>query len=178
MNLHKIKITGIVNIKNGDNEIKAKNHMVINGMKTFLGSMVWTETPYNDGSPAGNYRLECKIGNDTSTATSSDMTSLVSPLSPSITENENNGSISGAINSGSNYIEVAYTFNWNSGTITGTLGEVGLFNYLYPTTDWINGSYNKSMTSRLSSADGDFSSFVIDDTVPLTIDWTLRFEFV
>lgn len=164
----KCKINGIVEIKNGKNKIENENTIVENGIKSFLNSLHNNQnTDYLEGALHDGWH--CEIGDDTSTSTTSDMTSLVNVISSS------QDSKSGNISDGSNYYEITYTFTWNSGSVSGTLGECGLF---LCTLDKNLDSLEQNLFSRLASADDDFSSFVIDDSKPLTIDWTIRLEFV
>ena len=77
---------------------------------------------------------------------------------------------------------VSWTATWNAGTLTAiTVSELGLFLYLQINLQnfgWT--SFTGSTTalfSRLSDADGDFTAFVVNTSVPLTIEWRLTFTF-
>jgi hypothetical protein len=89
---------------------------------------------------------------------------------------------------------VSYVATWNSGALTAiTVTEVDLWICYYNATaskdlsqlktfgfDWDAASMSDqtaSFFSRLSEADGDFSSFVVNTAVPLTIEWRLTFSF-
>jgi hypothetical protein len=55
--------------------------------------------------------------------------------------------------------------------------------FLYMETDLQNFGWtyfkgdSTALFSRLSAADGDFTSFVVNTSVPLTIEWRLTFTF-
>jgi hypothetical protein len=77
---------------------------------------------------------------------------------------------------------VSWTATWNAGSLTAiTVSELGLFLYLQTglqSFGWndFNGA-GTALFSRLSSADGDFTAFVVNTSVPLTIEWRLTFTF-
>jgi hypothetical protein len=77
---------------------------------------------------------------------------------------------------------VAWTATWNAGSLTAiTASEIGLFLYLQTGLQgfgWMgfNGA-GAALFSRLSAADGDFTAFVVNTSVPLTIEWRLTFTF-
>jgi hypothetical protein len=78
---------------------------------------------------------------------------------------------------------VTYLATWNAGAISGTVGEIALYLRALDnaTFQWqASGNLQPSvvMASRLSSADLDFSSFVIDTTKPLTVEWKVQFSFI
>lgn len=90
---------------------------------------------------------------------------------------------SGATSSpGGGVYRVSWSATWNAGTLTAiTVTEIGLFLYLNTTLQafgWT--SFNGAGTylfSRLSSADGDFTAFQVNTSVPLTVEWRLTFTF-
>lgn len=178
MNLsNEIKVTGKVKIQNGENKQVVKNHIVNDGIIHLMVSM--TASCYTD------YYTDLftkdwggAIGDDTTTTTSPGDISLVGPLG--VAPDSLSGDL---LNPAAGVFEIIYHLTWNSGSVTGTLGETRLDGNLSDAVDFggiliRDDDSSRGMFSRLSSADGDFSSFVIDDTVPLTIDWTIRFEFV
>ncbi len=77
---------------------------------------------------------------------------------------------------------VAWTATWNAGTLTAiTVSELGLLLFLQTGLQgfgWtgFNGA-GTALFSRLSAADGDFTAFVVNTSVPLTIEWRLTFTF-
>ncbi len=77
---------------------------------------------------------------------------------------------------------VSWTATWNAGTLTAiTVSELGLFLYLQINLQnfgWTNfAGSSTALFSRLSDADGDFTAFVVNTSVPLTIEWRLTFTF-
>lgn len=168
-----IKIEGEVKIKNGKNEIERYNKIVEHGIYTILSILCGggiTVKGYD-----GDYSI--RLGNDTSTTTSWDLDSLVSPHS------ETPNQLSYTTDDSNNVFKVTYIATWNSGTVSGTIGEVGLKLSAIPDTlsnfgESANISYPSKLVGRLSSADGDFSSFTVDTSAPLTVEYTLSFEYV
>jgi hypothetical protein len=77
---------------------------------------------------------------------------------------------------------VSWTATWNAGSLTAiTVSELGLFLFLQTGLQgfgWtqFNGA-GTALFSRLSAADGDFTAFVVNTSVPLTIEWRLTFTF-
>ena len=87
---------------------------------------------------------------------------------------------------------IAWTATWNSGTLSAiTVTEFGMWwnngfagsptvpslqgfgsNYIYQ-----SGGANTQFASRISSTDGDFTSFTVNTSVPLTLQWNLTFTF-
>ena len=83
---------------------------------------------------------------------------------------------------------IAYVFVWASGTLTAiTVTEFGL---------WLNNGFqagtptlatfgqtaagnlsNPQFMARISSTDGDFTSFTVNTSVPLTLQWNLTFTY-
>lgn len=81
---------------------------------------------------------------------------------------------------------VAWTATWNAGVLPAiTVTEIGLWlnNIGSATTlqpfQWSpqNAQINVQFFSRISEADGDFSSFLVNTAVPLTIEWRLTFTY-
>jgi hypothetical protein len=77
---------------------------------------------------------------------------------------------------------VAWTATWNAGSLTAiTVSELGLFLYLQTALQafgWVTfDGAGTALFSRLSAADGDFTAFVVNTSVPLTIEWRLTFTF-
>ncbi len=175
--MHEISIEGLVSIVNGDKTIKCENTLVGDALQHFH---VWNalDQEGGDGGNVGVGRVNIGIGSDTSTSTSYDTTALSNVISTS----PNNITGETADDGSNNVYDIIVHGTWNAGTVSGTLGEAGLYLGLYLFNS-ISGfpaypSPSTELFSRACSADGDFSSFTIDDTKPLTIDWTIRFEFV
>ena len=174
----KIKISGKVRIENGDIIIDGKNHFTDPMMKTivsFLGAA--------KGSRYGSlsvYSWNIYLGSDTTTATTHDMTALVSPIGTSPTEpNTKHGVLS---NPEPSIWRVVYTAVWDGGSVGGTLGELGL--YLKTTSYFDFGIWGwycntgPEMVSRLASADGAFTAFAINTSEPLSVTWTIEVKLV
>ena len=87
---------------------------------------------------------------------------------------------------------IAWTATWNSGTLSaititefgmwwnngfaGSSGAMGLMRF--GNTGYANqGGSNPEFASRISSTDGDFTSFTVNTSVPLTLQWNLTFTF-
>jgi len=175
-----IVIEGYVIIKNGDKIIKAKNHFVDAGLKGLLSTIILMHT-YNDCFFWSD-SWHIYLGSDTSTATVATMTELQSPIGTAPGTPPDTKSIDVKDGSSDGVWEAIYIATWNAGTLPATtLGEMALY-MKAPTKitfQWTCGNpeFSEVMVSRLSSADGDFSSFIIDDTKPLTVEWHVKFSF-
>lgn len=110
-----------------------------------------------------------RLGTDTTTSTTPDLTALVSEITTN--PNSKTGESSDL---GNGKFEIKYVCTWHAGTVSGTIGELGL--YLYQETNIPSGS-GTELCNRLSSADGEISSFTIDDSKSLTIEWRVIYEF-
>ena len=83
---------------------------------------------------------------------------------------------------GGGIYRVSWTATWNAGSLTAiTVSELGLFLFLNTTLQgfgWVDFTgAGTALFSRLSAADGDFTAFVVNTSVPLTIEWRLTFTF-
>jgi hypothetical protein len=179
VNLGEIRIRGIVDIQNGKYHQRARNHFVgamLNGLINFLA---FTGTISNGYAAYGWTGLNgyMVLGTNTTTPTNISMTSLVSPIgtAPGTKPNSQVGSTAALSNGAS----VTYTATWNAGTVSGTVGEIGIYLYVDNTLRTFGSTPSPATTfaSRLSVADGDFTSFTINTAAPLTINWTIQFTF-
>lgn len=186
-----IRIRGVVDITNGSYHQRARNHFV-NYILYQLGNFMATGGTSSGGwtyGTANNWyvypftKAHMEIGSDTVTPTTFTTSDLVSPLSGGTAPTSQSGSTQTIANG----CAVNYTGEWQPNTVSGTVGEMGLFLCTgttlnaFPTvssTMTMNGTQVPILSSRLSEADGDFVSFVIDVTKPLTINWTVSFTFV
>jgi len=121
---------------------------------------------------AGGYML-CGTGSGATTGVMTDLVTKDLTIPNVLT-----GTIT---NPAGNTYRVSYIVTWNAGTI-GALAvtEIGLYLCLDVTLRSFSGQMipaNRKFFSRLSVSDGDFSSFVIDTSKPLTIEWQLTFTF-
>jgi len=178
----RIVITGSVEITNGPKHAGPyRNHFVNNALQA-LGYILMT----NMSNPSGYsynisplYPSTMYLGTNTTIATFPSIVGLVSPIGASPGTRPNSWSSSyGSITNG---YQVAYTATWNAGTVSGTIGEIALYGNFTASyhTGGISGAWgtHTGMLSRLSVADGDFSSFTINSAYPLVIVWTVQFVF-
>jgi len=169
-----IGIRGTVKIENGEYIAIGRNHWVGQGLETIGNYLV----NVNSLTSAGN-GWEIYIGSDTSTATTVEMTSLVSPIGSAPGTAPNTTSQSGTYYSTSTIpVVLTYIATWNAGTVSGTLGEAGLYLTII-TNSLTNGSNASSpgLASRLSAADGSFTAFTINTAAALTVTWTVNLVY-
>jgi hypothetical protein len=179
--LDTIKITGLVRIIQGGKVVAEKrNHFVNTGLISLINYLGverttsdfyghaynWSASPFSQGFIV--------LGTDTTTATVPTMESLTSPIGTAPGTKANSQSLA-CSNPSSGVYEVTYTATWNAGTVSGTIGEIGLYGY----AAYILGSISSAsrMVSRLSVADGDFTAYTINTSLPLTVQWVVRFSF-
>jgi len=170
-----IGIRGTVKIENGEHVAIGRNHWVAQGLETIASYLVYN----GQGMWGAVINWNIYIGSDTSTTTTVGMTSLVSPIGTAPGTAPNTTSYSGVYYSTSTTpVVLTYIATWNAGTVSGTLGEVGL--YLYMNTGGLtNGAAasNPGLASRLSAADGSFTSFTINTAAALTVTWTVSLVY-
>jgi len=191
----RIAIKGYITIWQGEGEEKKlicrrkENHWVDGGIQGLISALIGQ---YIRSYYSGNVQVfywsnnpNIYLGTDTAAPTTHSMTALTSPIgAPPGTAPD---TIFGAnlTNPSAGTFKIDITAQWVAGTISGTVGELAL--YLGAFTDlspnWVKdtpgGSYTYPviMVSRLSAADTDFSSFVIDETKSLTVQWDLEVSF-
>jgi hypothetical protein len=133
--------------------------------------------------PSGGWYIRCGTGTG---ATSQSTTGLVTQVStaPNTLSGTNSNPTTGQY-------RIAWTATWNSGVLSAiTITEFGMWwnNSFgssgamslngFGNTGYANQSgSNPEFTSRISSTDGDFSSFTVNTSVPLTLQWNLTFTF-
>jgi hypothetical protein len=191
MEQDEVQIKGYVTIWQGEGKNKklivkrAENHFVDAGLKGLVSALVckklsvttnyiysWSHTP------------KIYIGSDVDTVTTHETSALIAPIgnAPGTAPS----AISGAdlTNPSSGVWRTSYTAVWYAGTVSGTVGELGL--YLRPFTMFTAGweiatgvliTYSSAMVSRLSNANADFSSFVIDPSKSITVQWDIEVSF-
>jgi hypothetical protein len=186
----RILIKGLVTVWQGEGKDKkilvrkAENHWVDQGLRGLLSALVLNYVRHPQYGPdflIWVYNPAMYLGQDTATLTTHGMTALVTPIGAAPGTGPN--SISGAdrTNPATGEWRTSLTAIWYSGTISGTVGEMAL--YLRPFTNitfrWTSdgGTLNSLMVSRLSAADGDFTSFAIDTTKSLTVQWEIVITF-
>ena len=115
-------------------------------------------------------------------ATTYSTTALTTPVATK--PNSQSGSFT---NPSNGVFKVNFTATWNAGALTAiTVTEMGLWlealNQLSTMQTFgamvgPSGANTYFFFSRISSTDGDFTSFVVNTAVPLTITWTLTFQY-
>lgn len=184
-----IKMWAEVVIRNGDAIVaKGENHFVDAGLRGIISALLFDYVK-GSGSVEGRWYLPSNswhiyVGSDTSIATATTHTELQSPIGAAPGTPPDSKTIS-VIHDGTSDGDWYATFSatWNAGTLPAvTLGEAALYmrnadksTFLW--TVYTTYTPSESMTSRLSAADGDFGSFIIDNTKPLVADWTIHFTF-
>ncbi len=187
-NKHGIQVKGLVTVKQGERVIARDipNHFVNSGLKGLLSQII------NAGHDSGGshtyhylwaYTWHIYLGSDTTTPTTTTMTVLASPIGTAPGTPASSQGISTKDGSSDGIWSATFVATWNVGTVSGTLGELALYMKARDQTGFKwkpTTTYNPAevMISRLSSADVDFSSFIINNTLPLTVEWTVQFSFV
>ena len=150
-----------------------------------------TTTTY--GTPGSGWadqsRGKMLVGTGTG-ATTAAMTGLVTPnstLPTTVTElglflQVDTTTQSGLIaNPTAGVYRVSFIATWAAAALTAiTVTELGLFLQVDTTLRAFNGTVtpaNYVFFSRLSSSDGDFTAFLVNIAVPLTVEWRLTFTF-
>lgn len=185
-----IKIRGFVEIRNGNDVIRAENKFT-QSMLAWLNNMcsIYSVSSSNLGSYywfISSSAWDIYIGTDLGTPTAYNTAVLVSPIGnpPGTSANSKNAST----NSPSGGIfNIVYSATWNAGIVSGTVGEMALYMRVKDTLQpfgWSlvlsTGSHiteTEKLISRLSAADGNFQSFTINEANPLVITWTVSFSF-
>jgi hypothetical protein len=182
--LHDIVLMeGIVDIVNGNRVVHGKNSVVGQGLIGLIDFLSGVNFVSNSGASVNwstittySYMV---IGSDTVTGTTSSTTALTTPIG-SGTGTKPNTQSGATSNPATGQWQVQWTATWNPGTVSGTLGEVGLYLFIQPTLMGFGGQVNQalnSLFSRMAVADGKFSSFSINATVPLSIAWTFKLTY-
>jgi hypothetical protein len=193
MGQDEVQIKGFVTIWQGDEKdkrfiaVRAENHFVDAGLKGLVSALVCKTLKTNSGGVsiyAWSYLPQIYLGSDVETPTVHEMSALTSPIGAS--PGTAPSTISGAArtNPSSGKWRTSYIAIWYAGSVSGTVGELGL--YLRPFTEFTAGwdrsayasySYDSKLVSRLSHANSDLSSFAIDPSKSLTVQWDLEVSF-
>jgi len=157
-----------------------KGHIVNQGLTHLINLLSPTALAYSSGLHGTSYQWTSKTtymrlgtgGNVTQGTT----TGLTTPVGAAP------DSQAGVTSSpGGGTYRIAWTATWNAGSLTAiTVSEIGLFLDLVTNLQgfgWTYGGGGTALFSRLSAADGDFTAFVVNTSVPLTIEWRLTFTF-
>ncbi len=177
-----IKVTDEILVYEGDKlRFASKGHIVNQGLIHMINAIAASTTQAGSQYYLFSYNWTSKttymrLGTGGNVTTGS-VTSLTTPVATA--PDSQAGSTSSP--SAGTY-RVSWTATWNAGTLTAiTVSELGLFLYLQTGLQgfgWtgFNGA-GVALFSRLSAADGDFTAFVVNTSVPLTIEWRLTFTF-
>ena len=170
-------------------KVKSKGHIVNQGLIAITNLLSWSTITYyttsNGGlasynfTASGNSYIRLGTGGGATAGTT------VSLSAPVATVPSSQAGTTSTPQSGQ--YRISWTATWNAGALTAiTVSEVGLFlafgssfNTLQ-SFGWARNNNvieNAMFFSRLSSADNDFTAFVINTTVPLTIEWRLTLTF-
>jgi len=172
---------------------KSKGHIVSQGLTELVNLMGVGGTTTTYGTPGSGWadqsRGKMLVGTGTG-ATTAAMTGLVTPnstLPTTVTElglflQVDTTTQSGLIaNPTAGVYRVSFIATWAAAALTAiTVTELGLFLQVDTTLRAFNGTVtpaNYVFFSRLSSSDGDFTAFLVNIAVPLTVEWRLTFTF-
>jgi len=184
----KILVTEQYVVKSGNKLLFATKGHIVNAGLLMLGNwFAIGSIPYNtitgtmpceSWGSMGSY-IQLGTGGNVTTATT---TALTTPVATKA--NSQSGSYT---NPSNGVYKVNYTATWNAGALTAlTITEMGLWLYQFNGLNTmqtfgaavtLSNTMNLQLFSRISAADGDFTSFVINTSVPLTITWTLTFQY-
>ena len=176
----KLKVKGYLVIKNGDTVVRGKNHFV-DGMMKMIISFLGAKITVTGQKSAPLYHWSIYLGSDTSTPTTHDMTSLVSPIgsAPGTPPDYKGGLLD---NPSPGVYRVEYIATWFTGSISGTVGEVALYLTTTDRFSWSDGGWycnaGENMVSRSSAADRTLQQFTINPSKPLSVTWTIEFKLV
>ena len=184
----KIMLTEQYVIKSGNKILFAtKGHIVNAGLimlANFFGVPYLQNASTSAMLPSYNFAtingyIQLGTGGNVTTATT---TALTTPVASKA--NSQSGSTTNPSNGA---YKVNFTATWNAGALTAlTITEMGLWLNQFSGLSTLqtfgtivseNASGTLFFFSRISVADGDFASFVINTAVPLTITWTLTFQY-
>jgi hypothetical protein len=172
-------------------KFKSKAHIVNQGL-IWLINLLSTAGGYNaqmgyswgfssySFTPSGNSYI--RLGTGTGVTTGA-MTALITPVAtvPSSQSGTTSTPSTGTY-------RISWIATWNAGVLTAiTVTEIGLWLAFGTHSSLQSFGWTQNLSvqtleaatflSRLSSSDGDFSSFVVNPSVPLTIEWRLTFTF-
>jgi hypothetical protein len=180
-----VKIIGLFIVKQPGRKpiITGPNHIVNDGLEGILRHITWT-MEQGSGSRAGaSASFVIGFGSDTVTPTTATGTILVTPVS----YKPDSTSVVGVSKETEGQFRAVWRAIWNANHFgeNKTLGEIGLhLNAVKPSQETDPptkySSYNPAnyfdgdLISRVSVADGDFSTYTVDYTKPLTIEYWIR----
>jgi hypothetical protein len=158
----------------------SKGHIVNQGLIHIVNLLSPTALAYSSGLHGTSYQwtsrttyMRLGTGGNVTTGSVTQLTTLVS------TPPDSQAGSASSPSAGT--YRLSWTATWNAGTLTAiTVSEIGLFLDLVSSMQsfgWTYGGGGTALFSRLSAADGDFTAFVVNTSVPLTIEWRLTFTF-
>ena len=158
----------------------SKGHIVNQGLIHIVNLLSPTALAYSSGLHGTSYQwtsrttyMRLGTGGNVTTGSVTQLTTLVS------TQPDSQAGSASSPSAGT--YRLSWTATWNAGTLTAiTVSEIGLFLDLVSSLQgfgWTYGGGGTALFSRLSAADGDFTAFVVNTSVPLTIEWRLTFTF-
>jgi hypothetical protein len=178
--------------KNRKLKFKSKGHIVNQGLIWLINLSATSGTGYAgtvnyynffgsyNFTPSGNSYIRLGTGGNTTVATTTALTTPNSTVPSSQAGTTSNPS--------AGVYRVSWTATWNAGSIAAlVITEMGLwlaigsytslqsFAFQFPINSTI--TQTAQFFSRLSEADGDFTHFTINTSVPLTIEWRLTYSF-
>jgi len=193
-----ILMTGLVSCRNSDDPDEyifkdRKNKFTTYGMQTIPCNLNILYT-YGGGAVTASIGLcsynstwNMYMGTNTNTGTTSGMTALTSPIGTTPGTVPSSKSVATLDGTSTGIWACTWTAIWNTGVISGNVGEMALY-LIYDATTTSGGWYYSNgvngttqttpgMYSRLCNADGDFSTFAIDTTKPVIVDWKIQLTY-
>jgi hypothetical protein len=154
---------------------RSKGHIVNQGLIGIINLMAMGNLNISLPSSSWGTNGTIRVGTGTGVTTGT-MTSLVAEQATAPS------SVSGATSSPSTgTYRVSWVATWNAGVLPAiTVSEIGLKLNVVPTLQSFGATGSPTANtffSRLSSSDGDFSAFLVNTSVPLTIEWRLTLTF-
>jgi len=157
---------------------KSRGHIVNQGLTDLINWLACGTISATSAMPSNTFgtngTIRVGVGTGVTVGT---MTSLVSEQATQASSH------SGATSSPSTGIyRVAWIATWNAGVLPAiTVTEIGLKLFLdlaFRAFGAARGApVANSLFSRLSDSDGDFTAFLVNTAVPLTIEWRLTYTF-
>lgn len=193
--LDSIAIKGYVTIWQGEGKEKKiicrrkENHWVDGGIQGLVSALIGTAVQSDSYLDDIHYWCNAPkmyLGTDTAAPTTHAMTELTASIGAPPGTAPNSISGENMTNPSLGTWKTAITAKWFAETVSGTVGELALYLGAFTslTPGWTKGTGSPAdyhfpviMVSRLSDADGDFSSFGIDPTKSLTVQWDLEVSF-
>ncbi len=166
-----VEMEGWVTIETRNMKQKARNTILLQGLR-----QIWANINGYGFGAYGLPNIYVNIGTDVSTPTTISTTSLVSTFISSPPYMQLNYPIAYLSTDGATYWSaiISTQFPASYFTTTWIIGEIGYYTYVYPT----NGSpFTTGLFSRLAVADGTISTFTVNGSTYLNINWAIEFKF-